>query len=60
MDRVLIPPTFMDEFNRIPRSWLKLTATLRHAGKYTGMDVADEGTLGYDVCIGPLTQNIGE
>ena len=59
MDRVMIPAKFMDEFNRVPRHHLQLTATLRHAGKYTGMDIADEGMLGYEVCAGPLSQNIG-
>ena len=59
MDRLMIPPKYMDEFNKVPRSHLKLTATVRYFGKYTGMDIADEGMLGFDVCAGPLSQNIG-
>lgn len=50
MDRVMMPAKYMDEFNKVPRSHLRLTATMRHSGKYTGMDIADEGMLGYNVC----------
>ncbi|PKY01598.1 cytochrome P450 [Aspergillus campestris IBT 28561] len=59
MDRLMIPAKYMSDFNQVPRSHLKLTATVRYSGKYTGMDIADEGMLGYDVCAGPLSQNIG-
>lgn len=59
MDRLMIPAKYMSDFNQVPRSHLKLTATVRYSGKYTGMDIADEGLLGYDVCAGPLSQNIG-
>lgn len=55
----MIPAKYMVEFNKVPRSHLKLMATVRHSGKYTGMDIADEGILGYDVCAGPLSQNVG-
>ena len=55
----MIPAKYMDEFNKVPPSHLKLTATVRHFDKYTGIDIADEEMLGYDVCAGPLSQNIG-
>lgn len=59
MYRLMMSVEYMDEFNKVPRSYLRLTVTVRHSGKYTGMDIEDIGMLGYDVCARPLSQNIG-
>lgn len=47
----------MAELNKLPRSMLKLTTSVRYA--YTGMDVCEESTLQYDVCAGQLARNVG-
>ena len=59
MDRVIVSHKFMSDFNTLPRSKVRLTATIRHAGQYTSMDIAEESSLQYDVCASQLSQNIG-
>ncbi|KAF2122024.1 cytochrome P450 [Lophiotrema nucula] len=59
MDRVIVSPKFMKDFMSLPRSTVRLTASIRHAGPYTGMDIAEDGDLQFVVCAGQLTQNIG-
>ncbi|PVH94597.1 cytochrome P450 [Periconia macrospinosa] len=39
MDRVIVSPLFMKDFMSLPRSVVRLTASIRHAGPYTGMDI---------------------
>lgn len=58
MDRVVVSHKFADDFNKLPRSAVQLTANIRHAGKYTGMSMAEEGHLHHDVCTGQLNQNL--
>jgi hypothetical protein len=57
MDRLIVPVGLMNELNKIPRSMLRLTASVRYA--YTGMDICEESSLQYDVCAGQLTKYIG-
>lgn len=45
----------LDKFNKVPRSHLGLTATVRHSGNFTGMDIADEGMLVYNVCASSVS-----
>jgi hypothetical protein len=49
----------MKDFSSLSRSELQLTATIRHAGEYTGMDVVEKGDLQFVVCASQLSQNIG-
>jgi hypothetical protein len=56
MDRIIIGPKFMAELNKLPRSMLRLTTSVRYA--YTGMDIAEESSLQYEVCAGQLAKNI--
>lgn len=61
MDRVIVSNKFMSDFNSLPRSEIQLTASIRHAGEYTGMDIAEQsGSLFSNVCAGQLSQNLGE
>lgn len=59
MDRVIVSSKFMPDFMSLPRSTVRLTASIRHAGPWTGIDIAEESGLQFDVCAGQLTQNIG-
>jgi len=59
MDRVIVSPRFMKDFNLLSRKQLRLTASVRHAGPYTGFDIAEESELQFVVCAGQLSQNIG-
>jgi hypothetical protein len=59
MDRVIVSRKFMKDFSSLSRSELQLTATIRHAGEYTGMDVVEKGDLQFVVCASQLSQNIG-
>ncbi|KAM0170711.1 hypothetical protein ACHAPF_008819 [Botrytis cinerea] len=59
MDRVIVSRKFMKDFNALPRKQVRLTASVRHAGPYTGFDIAEESDLQFLVCAGQLSQNIG-
>jgi hypothetical protein len=59
MDRVIVSPRFMKDFMALPRSVVRFTASIRHAGPYTGMDIVEKSGLQFDVCSGQLTRNIG-
>ncbi|KAF2864692.1 cytochrome P450 [Massariosphaeria phaeospora] len=59
MDRVIVSAKFMKDFMSLPRSTVRLTASIRHAGPYTGMDIVEESGLQFDMCAGQLSQNIG-
>lgn len=59
MDRVVLSAKFMKDFMPLPRSQVQLTASIRHGGRYTGMNIAEKGSLAYDVCTIQLSQNIG-
>ena len=60
MDRVIVGRKFMKDFSPLSRNELQLTATTRHAGEYTGMDIVESGDLQFVVCAGQLSQNIGK
>lgn len=60
MDRVIVSRNFMKYFSSLSRSELQLTATIRHAGEYTGMDIVEQGDFQFVVCASQLSQNIGE
>jgi hypothetical protein len=49
----------MKDFLPLPRSQVQLTAAIRHGGRYTGMTIAEESSLAYDVCVSQLSQYIG-
>ncbi|RDL30234.1 uncharacterized protein BP5553_10512 [Venustampulla echinocandica] len=49
MDRVIVSRKFMKDFSSLSRSELQVTATMRHAGEYTRMDVVEKGLLGLPV-----------
>jgi hypothetical protein len=59
MDRVIVSRKFMKDFSSLPRKHVRLTASVRHAGPYTGFDIAEESDLQFIVCSGQLSQNIG-
>ncbi|KAF2649957.1 cytochrome P450 [Lophiostoma macrostomum CBS 122681] len=59
MDRVVVSHKFMKDFMPLPRSTVRLTASRRHAGPYTGLDIAEESSLQFEVCAGQLSQSIG-
>jgi len=59
MDRVIVSHKFMKDFSVLRRKDLRLTASVRHAGPYTGFDIAEESDLQFIVCAGQLSQNIG-
>ncbi|KAF7862708.1 hypothetical protein EAF04_007581 [Stromatinia cepivora] len=58
MDRVIVSRKFMKDFSVLPRKQVRLTASVRHAGPYTGFDIAEESDLQFVVCSGQLSQNI--
>ncbi|TGO51241.1 hypothetical protein BOTNAR_0363g00020 [Botryotinia narcissicola] len=59
MDQVIVSRKFMKDFSVLPRKQVRLTASVRHAGPYTGFDIAEESDLQFLVCAGQLSQNIG-
>jgi hypothetical protein len=59
MDRVVVSHKFIKDFMPLPRSTIRLTASRRHAGPYTGMDIVEESSLQFEVCAGQLSQNTG-
>lgn len=58
MDRVIVSRKFMKDLSVLLRKHVRLTASVRHAGPYTGFDIAEESDLQYVVCAGQLSQNI--
>ncbi|CAG8977661.1 hypothetical protein HYALB_00006611 [Hymenoscyphus albidus] len=58
MDRVIVSRKFMKDFGTLSRSELQVTATIRHAGEDTGMDIVEQGDLQFIVCASQLSQNI--
>ncbi|TGO88717.1 hypothetical protein BPOR_0145g00020 [Botrytis porri] len=59
MDRVIVSRKFMKDFSVLPGKQVRLTASVRHAGPYTGFDIAEESDLQFLVCAGQLSQNLG-
>ncbi|KAI9649364.1 hypothetical protein NHQ30_001939 [Ciborinia camelliae] len=45
MDRVIVSRKFMKDFGVLPRKHVRLTASVQHAGPYTGFDIAEDGRL---------------
>ncbi|KAF7909635.1 uncharacterized protein EAF01_003353 [Botrytis porri] len=58
MDRVIVSRKFMKDFSVLPGKQVRLTASVRHAGPYTGFDIAEESDLQFLVCAGQLSQNL--